>query len=194
MSNTNVLNKNYTAFKLSAKTSTLVIMLAIALAVLLPQLAHTAGAAIGINSLLGEVILPMHFPVMLTGFIAGPVAGAITGLFAPIISFMLTGMPGTAMLPFIIIELAIYGLTSGAIKNTNIHMVAKIFAVQLSGRLARAIAILATFYLVGNERVKPAIILESIKTGAIGIVLQLTLIPLIMIAVGKVINNEQSSK
>lgn len=194
MSNTNVLKKNYTAIRLSAKTSTLVTMLAIALAVLLPQLAHTAGAAIGINSLLGEIILPMHLPVMLTGFIAGPVAGAITGLFAPIISFMLTGMPGTAMFPFIIVELAIYGLTSGAIKNKNIHMLAKILAVQLSGRLARAIAILATFYLVGNERVKPAIILESIKTGAIGIVLQLTLIPLIMITVGKVINNEQSSE
>lgn len=194
MSNTNVIQNSYTSFKLSTKASTLVTTLAIALAVLLPQLAHLMGAALGLNTMLGEVILPMHLPVMLTGFIAGPIAGTITGLFAPIISYALTGMPGVAMLPFIIVELSIYGLTSGALKKTNLHIVAKVFVIQLSGRLVRALAILATFYLAGIETIKPAIIWTSIKTGAVGIVLQLILIPLIMLAVGKVINNEGYSK
>jgi len=194
MSNTNVIKNNYTSFKLSAKASTLVTGLAIVLAVILPQLAHTIGAAIGINTMLGEVILPMHLPVMLTGFIAGPIAGAITGLFAPIISFMFTGMPGEIMLPFIVIELVTYGFTSGALKNINIHLIAKTFIVQFLGRFVRALAILVVFYILGNEAVKPSIILESIKTGIIGIILQLTLIPLIMLAVGKVINDEPYSE
>lgn len=194
MSNTNVIKNNYTSFKLSAKTSTFVTTLAIALAVLLPQLAHTIGATLGINSMLGEVILPMHLPIILTGFIAGPIAGAITGVFAPIISFMLTDMPGETILPFIVIELVTYGFTSGTLKNINMHMVAKIFTVQLSGRIIRALAILVAYYLVGSEAIKPSIILESIKTGIIGIILQLTLIPLIMLAVGKVISNERYSK
>ncbi len=194
MSNTNVIKNNYTAFKLSAKASTLVTTLAIALAVLLPQIAHLMGAALGVNTMLGEVILPMHLPVMLTGFIAGPVAGAITGLLAPMISYTLTGMPGVAMLPFIVIELTIYGFTSGALKTVNINTIVKILSVQLAGRLAKAFAILGTFYLMGNETIKPTVIWTSIKTGLVGIVLQIILIPIILFSIEKVINNERYSK
>ena len=54
--------------------------LIIACAVVLPQLFHLSGIP---NS--GAVFLPMHIPVLLGGFILGPLFGALVGVLSPLI-------------------------------------------------------------------------------------------------------------
>ncbi len=176
---TNIIDKNYAMPKLSVKLQTLATLIAVSCAVGLPQLVHMIGLATGTGSSLGEILLPMHFPVLLVGFLAGTYAGFITGVFSPIISFSLTGMPGVVMLPFITIELAAYGLISGLIRNVKLSAAIKVFIAQLSGRGIRALVILAAFFgFSGN--VSPAIIWTSIAVGAIGIIIQLVMIPAIL--------------
>ena len=166
-----------TSLSISKKTvlkQVMVTIIAVALAVGLPQLLHVAGRAAGVDTKLGEMLLPMHIPVFLAGFLGGPIAGLIAGIISPILSYAISGMPTQVMLPYILIELVTYGFAAGMFKNANMSVTLKVLACQFAGRIIRAIAIL----ICGT--VASSVIWESIKIGAVGIVLQLILVPLIL--------------
>ena len=166
--------------RLSVKVQTLAAFIAVASAVALPQLFHVMGAMSGFGTALGEAFLPMHLPIILVGLLAGPFAGAAAGLLSPLISFSLSGMPSAAMLPFMVIELLVYGLSAGLLRSVKLPTVVKVLAVQVAGRAVRAGAILLSVFAFGNQSVKAAVIWNSIAAGVFGIVLQLVLIPLIV--------------
>ena len=94
--------------KLSLGTKTAATLLAIVAAVVLPQLFHVIGAVSGQGTMLGVAFLPMHLPIIFVGLIAGPAVGAIAGAAAPLVSFLLSGMPMLAMLPLMMVELCAY--------------------------------------------------------------------------------------
>lgn len=181
----NALQKGYVLPELSVKMKTMVTVFAIVMGILLPQVCHVAGRAVGVNSGLGEMLLPMHLPVLLVGFLAGPVAGGITGVLTPLISFQLTAMPGVVMLPFITIELAVYGAASGLLKNWKVASFWKVLLAQVSGRVIRGLAICLSVYALGNGKIAVSVIFTSISVGIVGIILQWIVIPLVLRFVGK---------
>jgi niacin transporter len=75
-------------------------------AALLPAFCHLLGAP-------GSVFLPMHWPVLLAGLAYGWRAGLAVGAGAVISSFVLSGMPPSGLLPFMLPEVALYGFTAG---------------------------------------------------------------------------------
>ncbi len=154
-------------------------LIAIALAVALPQLFHLLGRVTDMGTTLGETFLPMHFSVFLVGFIAGPAAGIVTGLAAPAISFGLSGMPSLTMLPYIMTELAAYGAVSGLLANAKMPCVVKLLIAQIAGRALRAAAIAAGVYIFGSP-VDISVIWTSIAAGLPGLILQWIIIPLLM--------------
>lgn len=164
----------------SLTTQALYGLAATAFAVILPHLCHSIGLYFGFGSALGEYLLPMHLPIILSSLLTGPIAGLISGFTAPLISFMLSGMPSAAILPFMIIELCTYGLSAGLLKDKNIPCFFKVLIAQLSARAIRAAFICTAVYVFGNTAVPVSIIYTSIITGFAGIVLQLVLIPLIV--------------
>ena len=167
----------YTHKKLSIKAKAVVTFAALTCAVLLPQACHLFG---GIG--LGELLLPMHLPIILAGLLAGPAVGALSGALAPIISFALTGMPLYTMLPFMVIELCAYGLVSGLMANVRTPSILKVLVAQISGRILKIAALFITFYGFGGS-ISPVSVINAIKVGVIGIALQLIIIPLVMYAV-----------
>ena len=84
--------------------------LCVALGVVLPQAFHAVPNA-------GNVLLPMHIPVLLCGLTCGWSWGLACGALTPLLSHLLTGMPPTAYLPAMLCELAAYGLISGALSR-----------------------------------------------------------------------------
>ncbi len=166
-----------TSKKLSVKTQTISALIALVSAVALPQIVHVIGAASGMGTSLGEIFLPMHLPIILMGFIVGPYAAGIAGLLSPLVSFALTGMPSSVMLPFMMIELCVYGICSRLLRNVKLPMIAKVLIAQITGRLIRAGAIAIGFY-VFDTTVNPAVVLTSVTAGLFGIILQLVIIPL----------------
>lgn len=164
----------------SIKVQVLATLLAIVGAVAVPQIFHAVGAVSGLGTALGETFLPMHLPIIIVGLLAGPYAGAVAGLLGPLASFMMSGMPAAAMLPFMMIELCVYGLTAGLLRGVNFPTVGKVFAVMLAGRLIRAGAILVAFYALNSTAIGVPVIWTSIAKGLPGILLQLGLIPLIV--------------
>lgn len=177
--------------RLSLKTQTLAAAAAVAGAVALPQFFHAAGAAVGAGTALGEVFLPMHLPIILVGLLAGPLAGAVSGLLGPLASFALSGMPGAAMLPFMMIELCAYGLFAGMLRNVKTPALAKVALTQIAGRVVRAAAILAAVYVLGNESIHVSAIWLSVRAGMYGLALQWILLPLIVSGVERLKKSEE---
>ena len=76
--------------------------------------------------MLGVAFLPMHLPIIFVGLIAGPAVGAIAGAAAPLVSFLLSGMPMLAMLPLMMVELCAYGLVAGLLRGIKLPSLAKV--------------------------------------------------------------------
>lgn len=166
--------------RLSVKTQTIATIAAIIGAVLLPQIFHVMGAVSGIGTALGVSFLPMHLPIILVGLLAGPYAGTIAGVCGPLFSFALSGMPGIAMLPFMMVELCAYGLFAGLLRNVKLPTIAKVLIVQVAGRVVYAAALLFAFYVLGNQAANVASVWKSLPVGIFGLALQWVLLPLVV--------------
>lgn len=156
------------------------------LSIILPQIFHLTGIP-----QVGAVFLPMHIPVLLTGFLLGPVYGAVIGVIAPVVSSLITNMPALARLPFMVGELAVYGLASGLFYHTfklrtkKFGIIVSLTAAMLLGRIFYALMLLAASKLLHIECGGVAAAVSATVTGVYGIVLQLITIPPIVYAIGR---------
>lgn len=184
MLNSDVLDKKVIQKKTAAT------VLAVIAAVVLPQVFHTIGIVSSSGAALGQSFLPIHLPILVAALISGPAVGLIAGVFSPLISFALTGMPASAMLPFMMIELLVYGFAAGTLKDVKLPVILKVIIAQVMGRVVRAAAILAAFYIFNIQAVSPSIILSSIVQGLPGLILQWSIIPLFIFWYNKRGENE----
>ena len=123
------------------------------------------------------MLLPMHLPVMLAGIFGGPVVGLLCGVASPLISAALTGMPLPAMLPFMMVELAVYGLTTGLLRRKQCPAFVKVLLVQVAGRFVRAVVLAVAVYGFGFDRLPISLIWTSIAAGLAGIFIQWAVLP-----------------
>jgi hypothetical protein len=165
--------------KTTFKMKTLIVAAAVILSIVLPQIFHAIGVFFGVGTAPGAAFLPMHIPVLLAGLIAGPFAGLAAGILSPLCSSALTGMPGSAMLPFMVLELAGYGFTSGMMSRIKMPVFFKLLISQIAGRALRAGAVLFAIFILGSH-MDVSIIRSFVIAGLPGILLQWVLIPLIM--------------
>lgn len=149
----------------------------IALGVLIPQLFHLIGA--------GPIFLPMHIPVLLAGFLVGPVTGLYVGILTPILSHLLTGMPPVTpipMLPIMIFELSTYGFISGVLYNRlKLNLFISLFGAMLIGRIAYGLTVYTILAFSNIKMQKPmTAVIAAVQTGMIGIIIQIIAIPIIV--------------
>lgn len=153
----------------------------IALSILLPQVFHLTGTPQA-----GQMFLPMHLPVLLSGFILGPVFGLMVGAASPLLSAMLTGMPMLDRMPFMMAELAGYGLISGLFYQTlqfrrkKFGAILTLISAMVFGRLIYALVVFVTADLLNLSALGVVAVLDSVGKGIFGIILQLLLIPPIL--------------
>ena len=120
--------------KMSVVKKSIITAVCIALCYVVPLLFHGVQNA-------GRVFLPMHLPVFLCGLICGWQYGLLCGLAGPALSSLLTSMPPAAMLPSMMLELAVYGCVSGLMmrfirtKNTYADLYISLIAALLCGRV-----------------------------------------------------------
>lgn len=151
---------------------------AVAAAVLLPQLFHAVGAVSGAGAAVGAAFLPMHLPVLLAAWMAGPTVGLAAGVLSPLVSFGISGMPTAVLLPFMMLELGVYGFVFGKLRDTKLPVFVQLLLTQLAGRAARAAAVLAIVSLQENTKLTVASAYVFVLEGLFGILLQWALIPL----------------
>ncbi|MFQ6008597.1 MAG: ECF transporter S component [Candidatus Zixiibacteriota bacterium] len=151
----------------------------LALAVLLPIGFHAFGVA-------GRVFLPMHIPVLLAGFLAGPPSGLIVGLLAPGLSYLLTGMPPTYAVPLMSTELPIYGLVAGITYNRlRLNIYISLLVAMLLGRIMFGFSLFVLSIFIDLPYSAAAYFSTggAVVSGLPGVIIQLVLIPVIVAAV-----------
>ena len=171
--NTKIIKTHLVVGKLILNT-----ILAVASAVILPQIFHTVGILLGIGPMLGQMFLPMYIPVIIVGFFAGPWVGVTAGALSAVVSFMITGMPAMTLLPYMIIELAFFGYFAGVFCKTSWNNVLKVLATQVCARTVRIIVV-TVVSLIFTNYAGITTTLDSFLIGLPGIVLQLILVPIL---------------
>lgn len=154
----------------------------IALGILLPMVFHSIPNA-------GSVFLPMHIPILLCGLICGPLSGAICGALTPLLSSLCTNMPPMAILPGMLCELTVYGLVSGLlirhlpIKKSSIQIYAALIPAMICGRIVSGL-INGLIVQLGTYSLQ-IWLTNSFVTALPGILIQLFLLPVLVLALRK---------
>ena len=137
----------------------------------------------------GNMLCPMHIPVLLCGFFCGPIYGAAVGAAAPLLRFALFGMPpmpaGIAMM----FELAAYGLAVGILhrllpkKPWAIYF--SLLSAMVVGRIVWAGARMVLFGMGKMPFGWEMFLSGAFFTAIPGIVLQIVLIPILVLVIQK---------
>lgn len=151
--------------------------LLVALGILIPFVTgHGFGMA-------GNILLPMHFTVLLSGFLLGPTGGLLVGVMTPILSSLLTGMPPAfPMLPAMVGELGTYGLATGALWQRGKGLYISLLGAMVLGRVVHAL-LMACFIAWQGKAIGFSLLFFLVQ-GIPGTVLQLVLLPVILRRLG----------
>ena len=168
--------------EMSVVKKSIITAVCIALCYVVPLLFHGVQNA-------GRVFLPMHLPVFLCGLICGWQYGLLCGLAGPALSSLLTSMPPAAMLPSMMLELAVYGCVSGLMmrfirtKNTYADLYISLIAALLCGRVVAGL-MQALIFSKGAYSMT-AWVSGYVVTSWPGTLIQLVLLPSVVFALMK---------
>lgn len=131
------------------------------------------------NVLLGTIVvlLVLQFPVFIAGFTLGPLPGAVTGVFVPLLAGLVAGFPSWPMLPMMMAELMLYGLLCGLmVTRTKLPNLVILVIAMVAGRLGYLVVSLI-LPLVGTYVPDGISAGSAAIDGIPGILLQLIIIP-----------------
>jgi len=135
---------------------------------------------------IGQMLSPMHIPVLLCGFVCGWPYGLIVGAIAPIMRHVMFGMPPILTALAMTFELAAYGAISGYLyaklpkKTINIYI--SLIAAMILGRIIWGIASVIILGLSGSGFTWAAFIGGAVLNAVPGIICHILLIPIIVMA------------
>ena len=144
---------------------------------------------------IGNMLLPMHLPVLLCGFICGGFWGLAVGLVAPLLRSFTLGMP--TLFPKAIcmaIELAAYGAIAGFMykklpkKNSymnTINIYISLITAMVAGRIIWGFAMFACLGFDLSQFGLSLFWAEAVTKAIPGIIVQIVLIPLIVMFINK---------
>ena len=132
---------------------------------------------------IGNMLLPMHIPVLLCGLLCGWQYGALVGATLPLLRFALFGMPmlypnALAMA----VELCVYGLAIGFIygmfkKQSLIAVYISLVIAMILGRVVWGGSMTVLLSMKDSAFTFTAFLAGAVLNAIPGIILQLLLIP-----------------
>ncbi|MCM1117866.1 MAG: ECF transporter S component [bacterium] len=143
---------------------------------------------------IGNALSPMHIPVLMCGLLCGWPYGLVIGFIAPLLRFVLFGMPplmpiGLAMM----FELAAYGALSGLLlkflPDKTAFLYTSLIGAMLGGRVIWGIARYILGLVVGPTFTLSAFLLGAFINAAPGIICHILLIPPVVIGVRRALKN-----
>ena len=138
--------------------------------VALPRIFHVLA-----GSSAGATFLPMHIAVLIASLVFGAISGSVVAGSSVVFSYLLTGMPSLARLPYMLIELVIYAvLLSGLNKKFNSYV--SLIATIILGRVLYSAVLFVAINGLGLPTYGISV-MQSIQTGLPGIAMQLICVP-----------------
>ena len=145
---------------------------------------------------IGNMLCPMHIPVLLCGFKCGWQYGLAVGMISPLLRSLTLGMP--PIFPKAIcmaFELAVYGAVAGLMyklfpkKKGFIYL--SLVIAMLAGRIVWGCAMFVCMGIKGGTFGFSAFMTEAFVNAVPGIVLQIVLIPLVVMAANKLLKKDK---
>lgn len=138
-----------------------------------------------------KIISPMHYSVLICGFICGWKYGFCIGFITPIIRSVIFSMP--PIYPRAVemaFELAIYGLVSGLIyttakKQTVLRLYLALVVAMVSGRLMLGVVRAVLLGFAGDAFLLKAFLTTAFVEDIPGIAIQLVVIPAVVVIIKK---------
>ena len=136
--------------------------------------------------LAGATYLPMHFFIFAAALTCGWQAGAIVGLLTPFASYFVSGMPAMTVLPQVALEVTVYGLIAGLLRQKfNLRVGWSLLGAMVGGRIALPLAVVIVQAISGHvySPLGPAAtpftaVWNTVTQAWPGMLIQLALIPL----------------
>ena len=134
---------------------------------------------------IGNMLCPMHIPVLLCGFICGAPWGFMIGVIAPILRSIMLGMPSLFPTAFCMaLELGTYGSMAGFLykrfsKKKGIIYFSLIIAM-ISGRIIWGIAMFGCMNIAGGKFGIEAFVAGAVTNAIPGMILQIILVPILV--------------
>ncbi len=138
----------------------------------LPRIFHVLA-----GSSAGSTFLPMHIAVLIAALTFGTLSATIVAGSSVVFSYLLTGMPALARLPYMLIELVIYAILL-SLFNKKFNSYISLIATIILGRILYSGVLFVAIDLLGLSTYGISVI-ESIRTGIPGIIIQLICVPFI---------------
>lgn len=141
---------------------------------------------------IGNMFLPMHLPVLLCGLLIGPINALIIGFLLPLTRSFIFGMP--VFYPNAIamsLEIATLGFFAGFfyLKKSKYNCIVELYkSIIISIIISRIVYILMMIFLMSfkdNNIAITAIFIRAFLTCIPGVIIELTLIPIILLALKK---------
>ena len=140
---------------------------------------------------IGSKLCPMHIPVLLCGFFCGAPWGLIVGFIAPLLRSLVLGMPPMFPTAFCMaFELATYGFIAGFLHSKfpkgNVYVYVELILAMTIGRLIWG---LVMFSCMGFDTARfgmTAFLSGALLNAIPGIIVQLILIPILVVSLGKI--------
>lgn len=133
----------------------------------------------------GSMLLPMHLPILLCGFVCGPAYGLIAGFITPLLRSVLFSMPPIYQAIAMAFELAVYGLVVGFMNRLLAKrglggIYASLLTAMVLGRVVWGIVRYVQTMGSGDAFTASMFLSGAVLTAIPGILLQLVLIPIIV--------------
>lgn len=138
---------------------------------------------------IGNKLLPMHIPILICGFVCGWKYGMLVGFLTPLLRCVLFSMPSPINAICMAFELATYGamvgIVYGKLAKSKIRIYISLLVAMIAGRVVwGAVSIL--IYGISQSAFTWQMFLGGALLNAIpGIILQVVLIPIIILALEK---------
>jgi len=135
----------------------------------------------------GSMLLPMHLPVLICGFVCGWKYGLAVGFVVPLLRSVMFGMP--PLMPTatcMAFELAAYGACTGllyaALPKNNVSVYVSLLGAMAIGRIVWGVVSMVIYGVMGNAFSVQMFMAGAFLNAVPGIVMQIVLIPLIIMA------------
>ena len=135
---------------------------------------------------IGSMLLPMHIPVLVCGFVCGWPYGLAVGFITPPLRHWIFGMPPMPNAIAMAFELAVYGFCTGLfyrlLPKRNVFVYASLILSMICGRIVWGIASLVIYGLTDKAFTWQMFAAGAVLNAIPGIILQIVVIPPIIIA------------
>lgn len=136
---------------------------------------------------IGNMLLPMHIPVLICGYVCGWRLGLMVGFLTPLLRSAMFGMP--ALMPnaaAMACELAAYGAATGILyrilPDSSRSVYISLIGAMIAGRVVWGLVCIPIYGVAGKAFSVPVFLAGAFLNAIPGIILQLVLVPAIVIA------------